>query len=299
LGQHAEQQGSKVDADLLRFDFTNLKAVPGETLTLIEAEVNRYVTQGDAIACQSMTISEARGAGAVMLFGEKYPDVVRVVSMGDYSKELCGGTHLSNTGQVGLFKIVGEESVSAGTRRITALTGAAALAHVQRNEGVLSHLATALKVPAAELPGRIEAMAKELRELKKKAGGAASDPLSIGKLLDDAVTVAGVKVIAAEVPGANPNVLRQLIDQLRRKVSPVAAMLASKQGDDKVMLVAGLSRDLVERGCDAVAWVKAAAVQVQGTGGGRADMAQAGGKNPEGIEAALIEAKKAAESMLT
>ena len=299
VGQHAEQQGSKVDADWLRFDFTNLKAVPAETLAAIETEVNRCVTQGDTVACQSMTVAEARGAGAIMLFGEKYPDVVRVVTMGDYSKELCGGTHLINTGQVGLFKIVGEESVSAGTRRITAVTGAEALDHVQKSEAILSQMATSLKVPAAELPGRVEAMAKEIRELKKKAAaGAASDTLSVGKLLDDAVVIAGTKVITAEVPGANPNVLRQLIDQLRRKVSPVAVMLASKQGDDKVMLVAGLSRDLVEKGCDAVAWVKGAAVKVEGSGGGRADMAQAGGKKPEGIDEALAEAKKTAESML-
>ncbi|NLS96402.1 MAG: alanine--tRNA ligase [Planctomycetaceae bacterium] len=299
LGQHAEQQGSKVDADWLRFDFTNPKAVPADTLAAIEAEVNVCVTQGDPVACQSMTVPEARQAGAVMLFGEKYPDVVRVVSMGDYSKELCGGTHLTNTGQVGLFKIVGEESVSAGTRRITALTGAGAVAHVQKNEAVLSRLAATLKIPADEIPDRVAAMAKEIRELKKKASaGAVSDTLSVDKLLSGAVQIAGTKVIAAEVSGANPNVLRQLIDQLRRKASPVAAMLAAKQGDDKVMLVAGLSRDLVEKGCDAVAWVKAAAVKVQGSGGGRPDMAQAGGKKPEGIADALAEARTAAEKML-
>ena len=299
LGQHAEQQGSKVDADWLRFDFTNPKAVPAETLATIEAEVNVCVTQGDSVACQDMTLPEAREAGAVMLFGEKYPDVVRVVSMGAYSKELCGGTHLTNTGQVGMFKILGEESVSAGTRRITALTGAGAIAHIQKNETILSQMASTLKVPSDELPSRVEALSKEIRELKKKAAaGAASDTLSVDKLLDDAVETSGVKVVAAEVPGANPNVLRQLIDQLRRKASPIAVMLAAKQGDEKVMLVAGLSRDLVEKGGDAVAWVKAAAKKVQGGGGGRPDMAQAGGKKPEGIAEALAEAKKAAEEML-
>ena len=133
---------------------------------------------------------------------------------------------------------------------------------------------------------------------KKAASGAASDTLSIDKLLDGAVEIAGVKVIAAEVPGANPNVLRQLIDQLRRKASPIAVMLAAKQSNDKVMLVSGLSRDLVEKGGDAVAWVKAAAKKVQGGGGGRPDMAQAGGKKPEGIAEALAEAKRAAEEML-
>ncbi len=299
LGQHAEQQGSKVDADWLRFDFTNPKAVPADTLAAIEMEVNACVTQGDDVACENMTLPEARDAGAVMLFGEKYPDVVRVVSMGNYSKELCGGTHLTSTGQVGLFKIIGEESVSAGTRRITALTGAGAVAHVQKNEAILAQLASGLKVPAADLPGRVESMTKEIRELKKKAAaGAASGTLSVDKLLGDAVEIAGAKVIAAEVPGADPNALRQLIDQLRRKASPVAVMLASKQGDKKVMLVAGLSRDLVAKGGDAVAWVKAAAVKVQGGGGGRPDMAQAGGKKPEGIPEALAEAKKAAESLL-
>jgi alanyl-tRNA synthetase len=260
-------------------------------LAAIEAEVNVCVTQGDSVGCQNMTVPQAREAGAVMLFGEKYPDVVRVVSMGDYSKELCGGTHLTNTGQVGLFKIVSEESVAAGTRRITALTGAGGIAHMQKNEAVLSQVASALRVPADEIPARVEALAKEVRELKKKAAsGVAADTLSIDKLLGDAVDVAGVKVIAAEVPGADPNVLRQLIDQLRRKASPIAVMLAAKQGDDKVMLVAGLSRDLVEKGGDAVAWVKTAAKKVQGGGGGRPDMAQAGGKKPEGIADALAEA---------
>ncbi len=299
LGQHAEQQGSKVDGDWLRFDFTNPKAVPAETLAAIEAEVNVCVTQGDEVACQDMTLPEAREAGAVMLFGEKYPDIVRVVSMGEYSKELCGGTHLTNTGQVGLFKIVGEESVAAGTRRITAKTGAGAITHVQKNEAVLSQMATTLRVPSDELPSRVESLSKEIRELKKKAAsGAASDTLSVDKLIGDAVEIAGVKVVAADVPGANPNVLRQLIDQLRRKASPIAVMLAAKQGDDKVMLVAGLSRDLVEKGGDSVAWVKAAAKKVQGGGGGRPDMAQAGGKKPEGIADALAEAKRVAEEML-
>ncbi len=299
LGQHAEQQGSKVDADWLRFDFTNPKALSAPLLAAVEAEVNARVMDDAPVLCREMSLADARKFGATMLFGEKYPDTVRVVAMGDYSKELCGGTHSTSTGQVGLFKILGEESVSAGTRRITALVGAAALKHVQAHEALLSEMAAALKVPADELPARVKSLAKEIRQLKKKASSVGvAATLSVDKLLDDAVEVAGVKVVAAEVPGADPNALRQLIDQIRRKAAPVAVLLAAKQDDDKVMLVAGLSRDLVEKGADAVRWVKAAALKVQGGGGGRPDLAQAGGRKPEGIADALDEAKRVAAEML-
>ena len=299
LGEHAQQQGSKVDDDLLRFDFTNPSALSTEDLRAIEAEVNAKITDGEPVACTNVPLAEARKAGAIMLFGEKYPDVVRMVSMGGFSKELCGGTHLDNTGRAGLMKIIGEESISAGTRRITALTGPAALQSIRRKEEALARAAAVLKIPAEEVPGRVEALLKEVRQLKKQlAAGAKAEGPSLDQLLADAAEVDGVRIVIAEIPGAGPAVLRQLIDRLRRKSAPVAVMLASKAEQGRLTLIAGLSRDLVQRGLDAVAWVRVAADVVDGSGGGRPDMAQAGGKNPEKLPDALEAARAAVGKLL-
>ncbi|HBO43569.1 MAG TPA: alanine--tRNA ligase, partial [Planctomycetaceae bacterium] len=300
LGQHAEQQGSKVDQDILRFDFTNPKAVGRDELTRIEQEVNARILEGDAVEAVDMPLADARKSGATMLFGEKYPDVVRVVSMGGYSKELCGGTHLTNTGQVGLFWIVGEESVSAGTRRITALTGVAALERVRRDETLLRELSTALKVPADELPHRVEVMAEEIRRLKKQqaTGGAKAEQTDVAGLIAGAESMGDAKLIVQEIAGATPEALRDLIDKIRRKTAPVAVMLATRQEEGKVLLVAGLSRDLVGQGADAVKWVRQVAKLVQGGGGGRPDMAQAGGKNAEKLPEALATARGELEACL-
>lgn len=299
LGEHAQQQGSKVDDDVLRFDFTHPSAVGAEELASIEDEVNARIRQCVPIEGSNLPLADARKAGAMMLFGEKYPDIVRVISIGEFSKELCGGTHLENTGEIGLLKIIGEESISAGTRRITALTGRAALQSVRRKETVLAEAAAVLKIPAEQLAERVEALAKEVRQLKKQlaAGAKAAGP-SVEKLLEDAKQIAGVNVVIAEVPSAGPQTLRQLIDQLRRKAAPVAVMLGTRQGEDKVLLVAGLSRELVDRGLDAVAWIKQPADIVGGGGGGRADMAQAGGKLPKKLPDALAAARAAIEKLL-
>jgi len=299
LGQHAEQQGSKVDEDVLRFDFTNPKAVARDTLVEIENEVNARILDAEPVQSANMPLTEARKTGAMMLFGEKYPDVVRVVSMGDYSKELCGGTHLASTGQVGLFKIVGEESVSAGTRRITALTGPAAMDHVHREETALRAAASALKVSPDELPERVIAMAEEIRRLKKQvASGARSEQIGVDELLAAAEQVGDVRLVAREVPGGTPQTFRELVDQLRRKAAPVAVLLAAREEDGKVLLVAGLSRDLVERGADAVKWVRQVAKLVDGGGGGRPDLAQAGGKNADRLPEALAAARESLEKLL-
>jgi alanyl-tRNA synthetase len=288
LGEHAQQQGSKVDCDWLRFDFTNPSAVSPDELERIEDEVNAKIVDAEAVDATVMPMVEARKLGATMLFGEKYSDEVRVVSVGRYSKELCGGTHLESTGQIGLFKITSEESVAAGTRRIVALTGSRALKQVRRNEAALSRAAAVLRVPGAEVPDRVESLVEEVRQLKKQlAAGPRTEAFTVDHLLGDAVDVAGTKVVVAEVPEATPPMMRGLIDQLRRKAAPVAVMLAARQGEGKVTLIAGLSRDLVEQGADAVQWVRAAAAKVKGGGGGRPDMAQAGGKDPEKLAEAL------------
>jgi alanyl-tRNA synthetase len=300
LGEHAVQQGSKVDDDWMRFDFANSSAVAADDLAKIEDEVNVRIMAGAPVSSQNMPLAEARRTGAMMLFGEKYPDIVRLVSMGDFSKELCGGTHLDNTAQVGLFKIVAEESVAAGTRRITALTGRAAVAQVRREHHALMATASLLRSPADDVPARVESLLKEVRQLKKhsqtvgKAGG-----VTVEKLLEESEQIGGVTVVVAEAPGAGMPELRQLIDQLRRKASPLAVLLGTREDEaKKVTLIAGLSRELVDRKLDAVAWVKSASALVGGAGGGRPDMAQAGGKLPEKLPAALAAARAEIERLL-
>lgn len=298
VGRHAQQQGSKVDDDWLRFDFSNPSGLAREDLDRIEDEVNGRIMDAAPVASQNMPLAEARKSGAMMLFGEKYPDVVRVVSVGDFSKELCGGTHLDNSGRIGPFRILSEESVSAGTRRITALTGRKALEHVRRAERSLAEIAATLKIPAQDVPGRVAGLVKEVRQLKKQQESAPKGGLSADSLLAGAADVAGTKVVVAEVPTAGPQVLRQMIDQIRKKSAPAAVFLASPQDEGKVMLVAGLSRDLTERGLSAVDWVRKPAELVDGGGGGRSDMAQAGGKDATHLAEALETAKSEIQRML-
>ena len=296
LGSHAVQQGSKVDADMLRFYFSHGEAVGQETLDTIESMVNASVLAAVPVSAQLLPLAEARHAGAMMLFGEKYPDVVLMVTMDGVSRELCGGTHVTSTGQIGLVRIVGEESVSAGTRRISAVTGLEALGRLRRAEQTLAESAAALKVPAGELPQRLATIQKELKSLKKAkpatvAGG------SPEQLLATASTVGDTKIVVAEAPGSDAGGMRQSIDQLRRKASPIAVFLAAVE-EGKVTLVAGISRELEARGLSAGAWIKEPATIVGGKGGGRPDMAQAGGKLVDKLPAALDAAREAIEAML-
>ncbi|MFT5523950.1 MAG: alanyl-tRNA synthetase [Pirellulaceae bacterium] len=362
LGSHAQQQGSKVDQDILRFDFTNMSAVEADTLSLIEKQVIDRVDAAEEIRWEHLPLADARTAGAMMLFGEKYPDPVRMVSMGEFSKELCGGIHLTNTSQVGEFEIVTEEGVSAGTRRITAYTGTKAAEHAAKTRQALQDAADALgvaplsvvaaaqqlagqvrdlkkqlaggsqpaelaaveagdpsvevsyaaarkqvrdaaralNVPILELPARIVAMHKDVANLKQQLQQLAqSGDLSADSLLEKAEDVNGVSVVVLDVPGANPNLMRQLIDQMRKKSELVAVLLAAAQGEDKVMLVAGISKALIERGASAGNWVKQVAPVVGGGGGGKPDLAQAGGKQPENLPAALKKAKEVIAEMLS
>ena len=296
LGNHAVQQGSKVDEDVLRFDFSHSEAVGQEILQKIEETVNESVLSAMPVSADLLPLSDARTAGAMMLFGEKYPDIVRVVSMEGLSKELCGGTHVVNTGQIGLVRITGEESVSAGTRRISAVTGFETLSKLRHAEDTLSKSAAALKVPLLELPRRLEALQKEVKNLKKN-----KPPLVTGaspeKLLADAIQVGDTKIVIAESTGSDANSMRQCIDQLRRKASPIAVLLASAN-NNKVTLVAGISRELEQRGLSAGQWIKDPAAIVGGKGGGRPDMAQAGGKLTEKIPEALNAAQKLIETMI-
>jgi alanyl-tRNA synthetase len=301
LGAHAQQAGSKVEPDRLRFDFSNPDAVGKDRLDQIERTVNTLVMTGEKVSWSHMPIAEARSLGAMALFGEKYPDIVRVVRMGDFSMELCGGTHLDNVGQVGLFKIIGEESVAAGTRRITALTGAAALDLVRQEEEVLSQVSSALRVPQAQLAERVAGLVEENRTLKKQASGRRTESagkVSVDDLVAGARSVGGATVVVCALANQTPDEMRVLIDGLRRKVEKGLAVLLISPVDGKVQLVSGLSPDLIERGLHAGNWLKQVAPVVGGGGGGRPDLAQAGGKLPEKIPEALEQAVGAIEAML-
>ncbi|MFN7812543.1 MAG: alanine--tRNA ligase [Planctomycetia bacterium] len=297
LGPHAVQQGSKVDADLLRFDFAHGSAIDHDTLRQIEGMVNARVLAAVPVSARLLPLAEARHEGAMMLFGEKYPDVVRMVTMDGVSRELCGGTHVTSTGQIGLVRITGEESVSAGTRRISAVTGAKALDRFRQAEQALAESAAVLKVPVQELSHRLTAVVKELRDLKKAKPAAAAAGTSPDDLLARAVDVGGTRVVVAEAKGCDAGAMRQCIDQLRRKASPIAVLLAAADGD-KVTLVAGISRELEARGLSAGDWIKDPATIVGGKGGGKPDLAQAGGKLVDKLPAALDAARQSIEARL-
>ncbi|MFM8283950.1 MAG: alanine--tRNA ligase [Planctomycetaceae bacterium] len=297
LGPHAVQQGSKVDADLLRFDFSHGGSIDATTLQAIESMVNDNVLAAVGVSARLIPLAEARHAGAMMLFGEKYPDLVRMVSMEGVSRELCGGTHVSNTGQIGIVRIVAEESVSAGTRRISAVTGRRALERFRDAERSLHDAAAALKVPAGELSTRLASLTKELKDLRRK-GPAPAARLSVDQLLAGAADIAGTRVVVADAQGADAAAMRECIDLLRRKASPIAVFLASREGD-KVTLVAGISRELEARGLSAGQWIREPATVVGGKGGGRADLAQAGGKIVDKLPDALGVAREAITKALS
>ena len=286
LGAHVRQKGSLVDPDRTRFDFAHDAPVTDEQIRRIEAIVNAEILDNAAVAAHTMPIAEAQKTGAVMLFGEKYGDEVRVLDIGS-SRELCGGTHVSRTGDIGLFKIVAESGVAAGIRRIEAVTGKGALEHVQQQEAKLTGAAQLLKAPIAELESRIaqlqenaRAAERELARLKAKAAASAGDDLAGG-----AIDVKGAKVVAAALDGSDAATLRETIDKLKDKLKSAAIVLASVS-DGRVTLIAGVTNDLTGK-VKAGELVNHVARQVGGKGGGRADMAQAGGSNPAALPEAL------------
>jgi alanyl-tRNA synthetase len=301
LGKHAQQAGSKVEPDRLRFDFANPEAVGRERLRAIEETVNAKVLEGDPISWRTMPIAEAKALGAMALFGEKYPEVVRVVEMGEFSRELCGGTHLDNVGQVGLFKVIGEESVSAGTRRITAITGKAALDLIRQEEETLAEVASTLKVPVLGVAERVAALVEEVKSLKKQLASRkadASPKTSPDDLLALAVPVGDARVVATSLGESTPDEMRQLADVLRRKASTGLAVMLASAVDGKVNLIAALTPDLIARGLNAGQWLKEVAPVVGGGGGGRPDLAQAGGKQPDKVPDALAKAVSVVQAKL-
>lgn len=293
LGEHAMQRGSKVEDDHLRFDFSHGSSVKPEELLEIENIVNDRIAEGAAVSIAYMDIKEAKAAGAMALFGEKYPDRVRMVSMGEFSKELCGGTHLDNTGQVGLCKVIHEEPVAAGVRRIVALTGKKALEKVRETEHLLKEVAIAMKAPQLhDLPRRVTQLQDELKQLRQDIAQftKASVADAAAKLVCEAESVGSAKIICVQLPNADRDVLREYADQLRNQGGSVALLLATEI-EGKVSLLAAVSKDLVKQGIKAGDCVREAAKAVGGGGGGRPDLAEAGGKDPAKIAEALEVAK--------
>ena len=288
LGTHVEQAGSLVTPDRLRFDFTHFSAMTREEIEKVEAIVNAEIAKSIPVVTAEMSIEEAKKTGAKALFGEKYGETVRVVSMGEFSKELCGGTHVSNTGVITAFKILSEAGVAAGVRRIEAITADGVFAYYQNVEAELNQAAKTAKTEPAALVKKIESMLEEIKALhseneKLKAKLANN---SLGDVMNQVKEVNGVKVLAAKVPEVDMNGLRNLGDQLKEKLGEGVVFLASAQ-DGKVSLVAMATDGAMAKGAHAGNLIKAAAVLVGGGGGGRPNMAQAGGKNPAGMDAAI------------
>ncbi|AXE33775.1 alanine--tRNA ligase [Chromobacterium phragmitis] len=288
LGSHVAQKGSLVNPERTRFDFAHGEAVTAEQIAELERVVNHVIAANYEVKAELMSMADAQKSGAMMLFGEKYGEEVRVLTMGDFSAELCGGTHVKRTGDIGLFKIVAEGGVAAGVRRIEAVTGAGALAYIQAQDALIKEAAGALKAQTSEevlakiaaLQDNAKALEKELAKLKGQLAASAGDSLA-----DRAAVVNGVKVLAAELPGADNTALRETLDKLKDKLGSAAIVLAAK-GDGKVALVAGVTADLTGK-VKAGELVNFVAQQVGGKGGGRPDMAQAGGTQPENLDAAL------------
>lgn len=289
LGHDATQRGSKVEDDVLRFDFSHGSGVNADELTRIEDIINARIAEGSPVTTAFMDIKAAKAAGAMALFGEKYPDRVRVVTMGDYSRELCGGTHLTNTGQVGMCKVISEESVSSGVRRIVAFTGKRALERIREADRLLQHLTQLMKTPQADdLPRRIEQLQSELRDVKKELQKVSSQSVAgaVDELVANAEVLDGVKIITHIAENVTRESLRDFADQLRTKGGSVALLIGAEL-DGKAALIAAVSKDVVKQGVKAGDAVKAAAKAVGGGGGGRPDLAEAGGKNPQALPEAL------------
>ena len=299
LGAHVEQKGSLVNPTRLRFDFAHFQAMTPEEIAETETLVNKEIQAALPVTTQIMGIEEAKKTGAMALFGEKYGDEVRVVSMGDFSVELCGGTHVANTANITLFKIVSEAGVAAGVRRIEALTGNNVIEYYRQMEENLHTIAKTLKTSPAEITEKITHLQKEVKELQSENESLKSKMAqdSLGNVMDQVVEVKGVKVLASAVDGVDMNGLRDLGDQLKEKLGEGVVVLASAK-DGKVSLLAMATQGAMDKGAHAGNLIKAAAAIVGGGGGGRPNMAQAGGKNPDKIPEAIAKVAELVEGQL-
>ena len=287
LGDHVTQKGSLVNAQRLRFDFSHFEPVNEQQLRTIERMVNQQIRFNHSVDTELMDLEQAKSSGAMALFGEKYDAKVRVLSMGDFSVELCGGTHVNRTGDIGLFKIISEAGIASGVRRIEAVTGDAALDYVEANQSSLRAVATVIKAKPENIEEKTEQLVQRARQLEKEldtlksklASSAGSDLASAAK------SIAGINVLASQIEGADGKSLRDTVDQLKNKLAPAAILLSAVNGD-KITLIAGVTKDITDK-VKAGALVSHVATQVGGKGGGRPDMAQGGGNQPENLENAL------------
>ncbi len=300
VGEHVNQAGSAVGPDRLRFDFSNFEPVTAEQLAEIEAVVNEEILKGTDVEICEMKQDEAKAKGAMALFGEKYGDVVRVVSVPGFSMELCGGAHVKNVGQIGMFKLVSESGVASGVRRIEALTGKAAIAYMNAKQQILQQVAEKLRVPVEEeIPGRIDGVLAECKQLQHQVNEfhTARAKADAENLLQAVQEVNGIQVIVAKADAADMDELRNIADMTCDKLENGVVVLAAA-GEDKVNLVVKASGEAVKKGIHAGKIIKEAAKAVGGGGGGRPDMAQAGGRQPENIPAAFDKAQAVIKEQL-
>jgi alanyl-tRNA synthetase len=300
LGGHVTQKGSLVAPDRLRFDFSHFQPVTAEELATIERRVNAAIRANVAADTQLMDFDEAVASGAMALFGEKYDRHVRVLRIGEFSTELCGGTHVARSGDIGLFRITSESGVAAGVRRIEAVTGQAALDYIARTDTALREVAQLVRgsrddvlEKVRESLERTRQLEKEVRALKDKLASGQGNDLGAG-----AVEIHGIKVVAARVDGADAGALRAAVDQLKSRLGSAVIVLASVESSSKLLLVGGVTADLVQR-LKAGELIAAVAAQVGGKGGGRADFAQAGGNQPEALTGALASVVPWVQSRVT
>ena len=299
LGTHVEQAGSYVDGERLRFDFSHFSAMTREELDEVEKIVNDKIQEALPVTTRIMSIEDAKKSGAMALFGEKYGEKVRVVSMGDFSTELCGGTHVKNTASITVFKILSESGVAAGVRRIEALTGRGVFAYYKKLEQEIDAAAKVLKSSPAALVERCEHVMAELKTLQSENEALKSQAAkeALGDVMDQVKEVNGVRLLAARADGVDMNGLRELGDQLKDKLGEGMIVLFAEK-DGRVNLIAMATEEAMKKGAHAGNLIKGIAALVGGGGGGRPNMAQAGGKNPAGIEAAMQEAEKVLQSQL-
>lgn len=299
LGSHVNQAGSLVNENRLRFDFSHFGQVTKEELSQIEKMVNEKIWEGISIAIDLKPIAEAKEMGAMALFGEKYGDIVRVVQVGDYSIELCGGCHVQNTAEIGLFKIASESGIGAGTRRIEAVTGKGAYEELNDQLTILEQAASELKSNTKDVPKRIASLQADLKEVQRENESllAKLSQAEAGSILEKVTEIGGVKVLTEKVNAKDMNHLRTMVDDLKAKLGSAVIVLGAVQ-NGKVNISAGVTKDVIEKGLHAGKLVKQAAEICGGGGGGRPDMAQAGGKQPEKLEEALAIVEESVKSVL-
>ncbi|MBR0590997.1 MULTISPECIES: alanine--tRNA ligase [Bacillus] len=299
LGSHVNQAGSLVNENRLRFDFSHFGQVTKEELSQIEKIVNEKIWEGISVAIDLKPIADAKEMGAMALFGEKYGDIVRVVQVGDYSIELCGGCHVQNTAEIGLFKIASESGIGAGTRRIEAVTGKGAYEELNDQLAILEQAASELKSNTKDVPKRIASLQADLKEVQRENESllAKLSQAEAGSILEKVTEIGGVKVLTEKVNAKDMNHLRTMVDDLKAKLGSAVIVLGAVQ-NGKVNISAGVTKDVIEKGLHAGKLVKQAAEICGGGGGGRPDMAQAGGKQPEKLEEALAIVEESVKSVL-